>query len=135
MSKWLFSVSKVNKTIEDPDGKEAKDIVNKVVPFLSIPLKKVPFGTLEYGTHMTDVIAQALRYGGASAFITWKGDPSQYDYGWEKFQKWVSVTDSKSQQEKDHLSTARLQLLFNAYTAMAIDKESNHLHQAYNCRN
>lgn len=66
--------AKLQAAINDPNCAEAKEILKTIVPFLSIPTKKVPFGSLDYGSHMAQVIAQARRYNNAAAFITWNFD-------------------------------------------------------------
>ena len=56
--------------MKNPKGKEAHDIFTKVLPFISLSGKYVPWGSLERASLVGDILALARRYGPGMNFFS-----------------------------------------------------------------
>jgi len=62
--------AKVKASIKDPDGPDAKYILNKLTPFLTSGGKKSAYGALEKNRSAGEILAMGRRFGCASNFLT-----------------------------------------------------------------
>lgn len=60
----------LQKAVATPTGKEASEIMKRVVPFITLSGNKVPWGAIERQSLVTEIIALSRRFGPASVFLT-----------------------------------------------------------------
>ena len=61
---------KLSSAEENPSGKDAKEVIKKVLPILNVSGKRTPFGALERSFAISKMLAMTRRYGPASVFLT-----------------------------------------------------------------